>query len=75
LTDQFPFWSALPVPTDVVPSSRVTKLFASAVPVKVGAVILVILSVLDVPLSDVAIRSGALGAAGGVLSNVTSGVA
>ena len=39
-------------------------------PVKVGAVILVILSVLDVPLSDVAIRSGALGAAGGVLSNV-----
>jgi hypothetical protein len=37
---------------------------ASAVPVKVGLVTLVVLSVPDEPLSDAAARSGALGATG-----------
>jgi hypothetical protein len=41
------------------------------VPVKVGAVTLVILSVLDGPESDAVARSGADGAAGAVVSIVT----
>ena len=41
-----------------------TVLPASAVPVKVGLVTLVMLSVLDTPLSEAATRSGAAGAAG-----------
>ena len=44
---------------------------ASAVPVKVGVVTLVMLSVLDTPLSDAASRSGADGAAGAMVSMVT----
>ena len=55
---------AMPVPTTVVPSNRVTVLPASAVPVKVGMVTLVMLSVLDTPLSEAATRSGVAGAAG-----------
>ena len=62
---------ATPVPITVVPSSKVTVLPASAVPVKVGVVTLVMLSVLDVPLSDAATRSGRVGAAGAVVSMVT----
>ena len=49
---------ATPVPITVVPSNKVTVLPASAVPVKVGVVTLVMLSVLDMPLSDAAVRSG-----------------
>ena len=49
---------AMPVPITVVPSNRVTVLPASAVPVKVGVVTLVMLSVLDAPLSEAATRSG-----------------
>ena len=52
---------AMPVPTTVVPSNRVTVLPASAVPVKVGVVTLVMLSVLDTPLSEAATRSGLSG--------------
>ena len=62
---------ATPVPTAVVPSNRVTVLPVSAVPVKVGVVTLVMLSVLDTPLSDAATRSGADGAAGATVSMVT----
>ncbi len=47
---------ATPVPITVVPSSKATVLPASAVPVKVGVATLVMLSVLDLPLSDVATR-------------------
>ena len=43
---------------------------ASAVPVKVGVLSLVILSVLEVPLSLAATRSGTDGAAGAVVSMV-----
>src|SRR6185437_12379369 len=53
-----PAADAVPVPIAVVPSSKVTVLPAAAVPVKVGVVTLVTLSVLDLPLSDAAIRSG-----------------
>lgn len=51
------------VPISVVPSNKLTVLPVAAVPVKVGAVILVILSVLDTPLSDAAMRSGRVGVA------------
>ena len=43
---------------------------ASAVPVKVGVVTLVILSVLETPVSLAAVRSGVVGASGTTLSIV-----
>ena len=55
---------AMPVPITVVPSNRVTVLPASAVPVKVGVVTLVMLSVLDVPLSDAVASPGLSGRQG-----------
>ena len=54
---------------------QVTVLPASAVPVKVGVVMLVMLSVLDTPLSDAAARSGVDGAAGAMVSKVTAWLA
>ena len=68
---QLPLPSANPVPTRVVPLYSRTVAPASAVPVKVGVVTLVMLSVLDIPLSDAAIRSGADGATGACVSIVT----
>ena len=70
---QLPEASATAVPSTVVPlvSNSVTVAPASApLPVTVGVVSLVMLSVFEVPLSDAAIRSGALGAAATV-STVT----
>ena len=64
VANQSPFTVAMPVPTCVAPSNRVIVLPASAVPVKVGLVTLVMLSVLDTPLSEATTRSGAVGAAG-----------
>ena len=49
---------ATAVPTTVAPSKSVTVVPLSAVPVKVGAVTLVMLSVFDMPLSLAAVRSG-----------------
>src|SRR4051794_34131014 len=49
----------------------VTVLPASAVPVNVGGGTLVMLSVLDTPLSLASARSGVEGAAGGVLSTAS----
>ena len=72
--DQLPEPSAVAVPSTVVPSVSysVTVAPASApLPVTVGVVLLVRLSVLDAPLSDAAARSGALGAAA-VVSIVTA---
>src|SRR2546429_689260 len=66
---QLPEPSAVAVPICVAPSRSRTVLPASAVPVKVGDVTLVMLSVGELPLSDPAVRSGALGAVGGVLSS------
>ena len=67
--DQAPVGLALPEPIKVAPSNKVTVEFASAVPVNTGVVTLVILSVLDAPLSEAAVRSGALGATGTAVSN------
>src|ERR1700735_3088137 len=62
--DQAPAALALSVPTSVAPSKRSTVALASALPENVGAVTLVTLSVLERPLSEAAVRSGALGAGG-----------
>ena len=73
--DQFPETSAVAVPNTVVPlvSYRVTVAPATApLPVKVGVVVLVTLSVVDAPLSDAVARSGALTAAGATVSTVTA---
>src|SRR5437588_2658497 len=67
---QLPLPSAVAVPTLVAPANRSTVLPASAVPVKVGVVTLVILSVLELPLSLAAVISGVEGAAGAALSSV-----
>src|SRR5437588_500300 len=55
---QLPLPSAVVVPSTVLPSSNTTALLASAVPEKVGVVTLLMLSVLELPLSLAAIRSG-----------------
>lgn len=55
----------------VAPSNTCTMLPASAVPEKVGVETLVMLSVLDVPLSEAAVRSGVVGAFGATVSIVT----
>src|SRR4051812_35979340 len=65
--DHAPVALAVPVPT-TTPSERIsTARFAPAVPVKVGVVSLVLLSVLEVPPSDEAARSGTLGVGTGAL--------
>src|SRR5205085_1243572 len=71
----------LPLPSAVRSEERragsdsVTVLFASAVPVTVGVVALVRLSVLDVPESDPAVSSGVEGAVGAAVSIVTDRLA
>ena len=60
---------------NVPPSSSVTVAFAAAVPVNVGVVTLVMLSVDDAPWSEIAARSGAPGAAGAVVSRVNESAA
>jgi hypothetical protein len=49
----------------------VTVAPASAVPLKVGVVTLVMLSVDELPESEAAVRSGVDGAAGGTVSTIT----
>ena len=71
--DQLPDPSAVPVPTE--PSTlevNSTVLFASAVPASDGVSSLVLSSVLELPLSLPASRSGVDGAAGAVVSIVTA---
>ena len=63
-----PLPSAVVVPIEVEPVKSSTLLLASAVPVNVGALSLVRLSLLELPLSEAELRSGADGAAGGALS-------
>ena len=68
----FPFAAATPVPTAVAPSNRVTVLPACGRAGEgrrgdVGDVV----AVVDAPVSDAAVRSGADGTAGGVVSMVT----
>ena len=61
---QFPLLSAVVAPKELLPAKSSTVLLASAVPVKVGVVSLVKLSLFDVPVSEVAAKSGVDGAAG-----------
>ena len=61
---QFPLPSAVVDPMDVLPANSSIVLFASAVPVSVGVESLVILSLLEVPLSEARARSGVGGTAG-----------
>src|SRR5205823_963670 len=62
----------LPVPLAVAPyttlfrSKSATVLLASAVPAKAGVVLLVTLSLLELPVSLAFVRSGVVGAAGAV---------
>ncbi len=62
--------SAVVVPSLTPSMNTSTVLLASAVPVKVGVVSLVWLSVLEEPLSLPAVRSGVEGAAGAAVSMV-----
>src|SRR2546421_5809979 len=62
--------AAVSLPTAVAPSNSVTVLPASAVPVNVGVVTLVLLSVVEAPESLTAVMSGTDGAAGAMLSIV-----
>jgi hypothetical protein len=72
MSDQFPLVSALAVPSDVVPPrNNSTVELASAVPVKVGVLIFVTLSVVELPESLAAAKSGVEGAVGALVSIVT----
>jgi hypothetical protein len=64
---QLPDPSAVVVPREVVPSNTSTTLLAVATPVKVGVLSLVILSMLDAPVSVAAVMSGAEGAPDGLV--------
>jgi hypothetical protein len=69
---QLPLPSAVVVPRDVLPPlNSSTVLLASAVPVKVGVLMFVMLSVFEDPESLAAVRSGVDGAAGPLVSIVT----
>ena len=67
---QFPLLSAVVVPNELDPANSSIVLSASAVPVKVGVVMLVMLSLLERPVSDDASRSGFDGVAGAAVSMV-----
>ena len=72
VTLQLPLPSTVVLPT--VPFTELVStnvLLASAVPVMVGVLSLVILSVFDEPVSDAVARSGVDGASGGVESTST----
>ena len=68
---QLPDPSAVVLPIWEAPSNSVTVPPASAVPAKVGVVSFVMLSVLKVPVSVPAVKSGADGANGAVVSIFT----
>lgn len=68
---QAPVALAVAVPSTIAPSYSVTVAPFSAVPVKAGAVLRVMLSVFEAPVSLVAAISGADGAPGPVMSRVT----
>ena len=55
---QFPLLSAVVVPKELVPANNSTVLPASAVPVNVGVLSLVRLSLLELPVSELVARSG-----------------
>ena len=66
--------TATALPSTVPPSYRVTVAPASAVPVKTGMVSAVMLSLSEMPLSELGFRSGTDGAAGASVSKCSTGV-
>src|SRR5205809_1837684 len=69
---QAPVWALDVVePTTTALASNSTMALGIAVPLKVGVVSVVLLSVLDGPVSDAGSRSGTDGAVGAVVSMVT----
>ena len=69
MTEKLPPLSVVAVPIDDPLLIRLIVLFASAVPERVGVVSLVILSVLETPVSERSVRLGVEGAAGAMESN------
>ena len=67
-----PLLSAVVLPRDEPSAKSSTVLPVSAVPLKVGVVSSVTLSVSEMPVSEAAIRSGVDGAAGGVIFSSSS---
>src|SRR2546423_1846977 len=63
------------VPNTVLFTIRSMVVFAGPVPVNVGVLSVVLLSVLDAPVSEAAVRSGTPGTGGGVVSIVTDSAA
>ena len=71
--DQSPLPSALALPREVLPPrNSSTVALASEVPVNVGVLSLVMLSVLELPVSLEAAKSGVEGAEGALASTVTA---
>ena len=66
--DQLLELSAVVDPREEPSAKSSTELLTSAVPVKVGVVLLVRLSEEELPVSESAVRSGVEGAAGGISS-------
>ena len=67
-----PLPSTVAVPTELGPLRRVIVAPISPVPVNVGVVSLVLLSLLEDPVSDSMVRLGAEGASGAAVSIVTN---
>src|SRR5437016_386591 len=67
---QFPELSAMVVPSEVTPSKNAIVLPASAVPLNVGVLSLVTLSIWELPVSLAAAKSGVEGADGAAVSLV-----
>jgi hypothetical protein len=70
VTVQLPLESAVALPIWVEPANSLTVLPPAAVPVKVGVLSVVVLSVLDAPVSEAAVKSGAEGTPGAAVSIV-----
>ena len=70
MKDQLPLLSAVVVPKELDPANSSIALPTSAVPVKVGVVSPVILSELELPVSEERARSGEDGASGANVSIV-----
>lgn len=67
---QLPAPSTVVVPSEIAPSKTSTTEFASAVPLRVGVLSDVMLSVFDEPVSLPAFKLGSLGATGALVSTV-----
>ena len=69
---QLPLLSAVVVPNELDPANSSTVLPASDVPVNVGVVSFVMLSVLDLPVSEASTTTGSGGATESIVSERVS---